>query len=330
MTVRMPDSLRVGIIGCGSMGEAHARCLRDIEGVELASFCDVEESRARKLKEKFNGADATVDAEQVLRDDAIDVVYICTHHDTHAGLAIEAIEHGKHVFMEKPLALNIEDAIKVGMALKRKPVSFMVGFKLRFNPSVEKTRAFINRPILSIGQVADDRWPDSFWGNDPERGGGNVLSQGCHAMDILRFVHRSEPVRVYAEGGNYSHPGIDIIDTMVATISFADGGVSTVAIGDSGKTSVVSKFSFQFMDGSRCAHLYNRLKSVALSDGSRETRYHAREELGLMNMNSAFVNTILRNDPPPVTYHDGLQAMRMIFAAFESLKSGVPRDIPRE
>ncbi len=326
----MPDSLHIGIIGCGSMGEAHARCLRDIGGVELASFCDVEESRARKLKEKFNGADTTVEAGQVFRDKAITVVYICTHHDSHAELAIEAIEQGKHVFMEKPLALNMEDAVKIGEVLQRKPVSFMVGFKLRFNPSVEKARAFIARPVLSIGQVTDDRWPDLFWGNDPQKGGGNVLSQGCHAMDILRFVHRGEPVRVYAEGGNCGHPRHDIIDTLVATISFLDGAVSTVAVGDCGKTSVASKFSFQFMDGSKCAHLYNRLKSVALSDGNKETRYHCREELGLMNMNRAFVNTLLCSDPPPVTYYDGLQAMRMIFAAFESLKSGVPRDIPRQ
>ncbi len=312
------------------MGELHARCLRDIEEVALASFCDVEESRAQQLKEQFNGGDTTVEAGQVFRDDAIDVVYICTHHDSHAGLAIEAIEQGKHVFMEKPLALNIEDAMTIGTALKRKTVSFMVGFKLRFNPSVEKTRAFIRKPVLSIGQVTDVRWPDSFWGNDPEKGGGNVLSQGCHAMDLLRFVHRSEPVRVYAEGGNFGHPRFDIIDNMVATISFADGAVSTVAVGDSGKTSVVSKFSFQFMDGSKSAHLYNRLKSVAFSDGSRETRYHCREELGLVNMNKVFVNTLLRNDAPPVTFYDGLQATRMMIAAFESLKTGLPRDIPRQ
>ena len=96
--------------------------------------------------------------------------------------------------------------------------------------------------------MMDARWPDDFWANDPLKGGGNVLSQGCHTMDLVCHLNGAKPIRIFAEGGNYTHHGKDIIDNMVATIRFDNGAVATVAQGDSGQTPFVSKFSFQVTD----------------------------------------------------------------------------------
>ena len=88
----MSAQIQIAIIGCGAMGEIHAQCLSHIEQAGIRAFCDADEARAQALCAKYNGVYATTDTEKVLRDELIDAVYICTHHDTHSTLAIRAAE----------------------------------------------------------------------------------------------------------------------------------------------------------------------------------------------------------------------------------------------
>ena len=323
----MPAPLHVAIIGCGSMGEIHAQCLSRIEGVEIHAFCDSEEQRAQSFHKKFGGAYATADPERVLADDVIDAVYICTHHETHSSLAIRAAEEHKHVMMEKPLALTLEECYKVGNAVEKHGITFMTGFKLRYYPSVSRARQFISSPIVTIAQMMDARWPDDFWANDPVRGGGNVLSQGCHTMDLVCHLNGTKPVRIYAEGGNYFHRGIQIIDNIVATIRFENGAIASIAQGDSGQTPFVSKFSFQLTDGRKTAHLRNRLKTITLFDGESTNEVTDPEEYGFQEENNDFIRSLINQCPPPVTHVDGLRATALVLKAFESVRTGSPQDI---
>lgn len=323
----MPPSLQIAIIGCGSIGEIHAQCLSRIDGVHLRAFCDMDEARATSLSAKFTADYATCDPERVFRDDSVDAVYVCTHHDSHSALAIRAAEEHKHVMMEKPLALTLQECYKVGNAVEKHGIKFMTGFKMRYYPSVARAREFIPSPIVTVGQMMDARWPEDFWANDPVRGGGNVLSQGCHTMDLVCHLTASEPVRIHAEGGNFTHPGNDIIDNIVATIRFANGSVASIAQGDSGQTPFVSKFSFQLTDGLKSAHLRNRLKTITLFDGEKTTELEDPEEYGFLEENKDFVRALLGNTPPPTTHRDGLRATLLVLMAVESLKSGLPQSL---
>jgi predicted dehydrogenase len=107
----------------------------------------------------------------------------------------------------------------------------MTGFKMRYYPSVARAKEFIPSPLITMGQMMDARWPDDFWANDPLRGGGNVLSQGCHTMDLVCHLNGTKPVRIFAEGGNYTHRGRAIVDNIVATIRFDNGAVASVVQG---------------------------------------------------------------------------------------------------
>jgi predicted dehydrogenase len=323
----MPSPLQVAVIGCGSMGEIHAGCLSRITGVSLRAFCDVDEPRAAALSARFPGSYATGDHERVLRDALVDAVYICTHHDTHSTLAIRAAEEHKHVMMEKPLALTLRECREVGDAVEKYGITFMTGFKMRYYPSVARTRQFIPSPLVTIAQMMDARWPDEFWANDPRRGGGNVLSQGCHLMDLVCHLNGSRPVRIYAEGGNLGHPSIDIVDNIAATIRFENGSVASVALGDSGATPFVSKFSYQLTDGKKTAHLRDRLKTVTFFDGEKTTESADPEEYGFIEENNDFIRSLMNGTPPPITHRDGLRATLLVLAAFESLKSGLPQPI---
>ncbi len=323
----MSSPIHIALIGCGSIGEAHAECLSQIEDAKVVAYCDINEMRAKYLQEKFNGLYCTTDVKKIFHDDTIQAVYICTTTDTHHDIAVQAAKAGKHIMIEKPLALTMKECYDVGHAVEKHRVKLMTAFKLRFYPSTAKAKQFISNPIVTIAQFTDQQWPHDFWGNDPVKGGGNVLSQGCHAVDLIYYLNQSEPKRIYAEGGNYTHRTLKIIDNIVATIWFENGAVASVVVGDSGETPVVSKFSFQILDGVRTAHLHDRLLSLTMFDGETVTEHHDAEEFGLIEEDKAFVHALQNNLDPPTTYFDGLRATAIITKAFDSIRKGKPQDI---
>jgi predicted dehydrogenase len=231
------------------------------------------------------------------------------------------------VMMEKPVAMTFQECNDLLNAVEQSRIHFMTAFKLRFYPAVHRVRKSIPSPYLCVAQMIDERWPDSFWGNDPFRGGGNVLSQGCHAADLMCYLLGSEPVRVFASGGNHHHPGIDIIDLLAATVTYANGATGSLVVGDVGRTPFFSKLSFQVMDGSRTAHLYDRLKQVRLWDGAQEHHYTDSQELGVLEENKEFLQVVGGTGHPSATLRDGIRATVLLLRALESLRTGQPQSL---
>ena len=323
----MQSSINIGIIGCGEMGHIHARCISEIGTATLSAFCDTDLQKAETLLKYSQNAYVCSDPERLLRDDSIDAVYVCTQNDSHASLGISAARAGKHIMMEKPVAMSLADCDALRNAVEKSGILFMTAFKLRFYPSVQRVREFIPTPLLCIAQMTDERWPDSFWGNDPIKGGGNVLSQGCHAADLMCHLTGSEPSKVYASGGNYNHPGLDITDTLCATVTFSNGATGSLVVGDLGRTPFVSKLSFQVMDGSRTAHLHDRLKQVSLWDGDQLKHHADTEEEGFLQENREFLSAIGRSSQPSATLHHGIRSTTLLLRALESLKTGEPQSV---
>jgi predicted dehydrogenase len=313
-------STRIGFVGCGAIAHEHARALQRLEGAGLVAYADVSLESAQRMLDTYGGMLATSDPMEVIADDRVDVVYICTWHDSHAPLVELAAAAGKAVVLEKPMAINEVDCLRICDAVERSGTLLMMALKLRFYPMVERARDFIERPIISIAQVMDNHWPDDYWAARPIIGGGNVLSQGPHAMDLLYYLNRCEPVSVYAEGGTFTHAG-DLVDNVVATIRFANGAIASLAQGDSGTTPLVSKFSFQVADGTRSVHLHDRLRSGAFFDGVSTETVQDEEELGMLEENRAFLAALSGDIPPPTTHLDGLRATRMVLAAVEAVRT---------
>ena len=323
----MPPSTRIGIIGCGEAGSIHARCLKELETATVGGFCDPDESSARKLVEYFPEAYTCPTPDRLLHDETIDAVYVCTHNDSHARLGIEAAKAGKHVMMEKPVALTLKECHELLSAVEQSGILFMTAFKLRYYPSVQRVREFLPSPRLCIAQMTDERWPDAFWGNDPAQGGGNVLSQGCHAADLMCHLLGNEPVTISAVGGNYHHPGVNITDTLAATVTFATGAAGSLVVGDLGSTPLVSKFSFQVMDGVRTAHVYDRLKQVRLWDGKQEQHFAEQDEAGFLEENREFLSALREKRQPSASLLHGIRATVLLLRGIESMKTGQPQPV---
>ncbi|MBT4500371.1 MAG: Gfo/Idh/MocA family oxidoreductase [Gemmatimonadetes bacterium] len=321
------SDINLALIGCGGLGRVHAGCVASIEGARFTAYVDIVEEAAQKTLDEFGGEYATTDVEKVLKDDSIDAVYIVTRHDSHASLAIAAAEAGKHILIEKPLALQMEQCEAVASAVEKAGIHMMPAFKMRYYPLIQKAHEFIPEPQLLVGQMMDNRWGDASWAQDPVQGGANVHSQGCHTTDIMRYLSGSEPQRVWAAGGTMTHPGHLCIDQCVASIQFANGHVGSWIQGDACLGQFTSKFFFELFGDGKSVQLYDRLKKATFFDGKETWVEERDEEEGFQMENEEFIAALKEGRQPELTVLDGIQATRIVLAADRAIRTGEVQEI---
>jgi len=326
----MSEEIRAGLIGCGGLGGLHAAGAQQVEGLKFAAYADRDRKRAEKLADQYHGEYADTDPQRLIADASLQTIFICTHHDSHAPLAIAAAQAGKHIFMEKPMAMTVADCHAIEHAVTRAGVQFQVGFKFRHAPMVKRVRQFLPHPIITVGQVIDPPWPDDLWAQDPATGGGNILSQGCHNFDLVCFLTDSKPVSLCANGGAYTHHDQAVPDNIVATIKFANGSAGCLIHGDGGMACYASKFYFEVFGGQQSATLHDRCHKATVwqAPGDPETwtldEAGSADPEGMVAQVQAFADCLRSGKPCMPGPAEGTQAAMITEAIFESVRSGSP------
>ncbi len=326
--------LTLGVIGCGSMARSHMRNAVALENVRLHGFADAREEAAQGFLDEFGGAYATTDPHRVLRDDAVDAVLIATNHDTHVTFGLAAAEAGKHMLMEKPMSMTVPQCDALVEAVETADVRLMTGFKLRFAPLVQEAKRLAPEPFLLLGHMLCNRWDDALWAVDPVRGGGNILSQGCHTFDLVCYLAGAAPVEVFAVGGNYTHADKTYPDNMAGTIRFANGAAASVIQGDAADTSLVSKFFFEVFADGISVQLHDRLHTAAVSgpQAGDRTALHApggQDPEGLHQELAEFAGCLQSGAPWRIgaDHHAGRRATLLAHAFFAAIETGKPQDV---
>lgn len=333
----MTDKLGVAIIGCGGMGRTHARLLATFDDVYIRALVDVREEAAQAIHEEVKAEYTTSDFERVLNDDGVDAMLVCTHHHLHRPMCVAAAEVKKNIFVEKPLALTMDDCNAIRDAVKSAGVKLMVGFQARHSPFILKLKEVIGVPLAIISQLIDPRWGDASWANDPIEGGGNVLSQGCHCFDATSFLAGSEPVSIYAQGGNFTHPNIpQITDSVACVIRFANGAVASVTIGDFGKPALMGKAAYQLYAGDKTGTLWNYYEKepqmkfwgaqpeAFTMDDLPENWRNSHGAHGYVQQMRGMVDWFARDVDPvnAAKVEDGVRATLMGVKAIEAIRTG--------
>ncbi len=320
--------LQAAIIGCGNIGATHANSLRTIPGVRIAAFCDQHLVSAQALSALSPEAYITEDIDRVLNDAGIQAVIIATHNDSHVPMALKAIRNGKAVLLEKPMSLDLDSALRLAREVEARNVPLMMGFKLRFEPAIERAREFLPSPYLTAGHLHDSPWPEEGWFMDPQKGGGNILSQGCHMADLVCYLNPAPPVRIHAEGGNLQHPKSPLYDNLVCSIRFANNAIASLMAGDSGPAPVVSKFSALMTADNRAVLIHDRMKSVSFYENQRSWEERAESEQGFINEVRAFIAALRTGGPLPCNHRDGLLSVLLLDRAYQSIRTGTAQAIP--
>jgi myo-inositol 2-dehydrogenase / D-chiro-inositol 1-dehydrogenase len=346
----VPTEVSVAVIGLGGKGRSHARNLARLPGVHIAALGDISPPAIERARQELGDASekayGTTDPERIFADPNVDAIVIATQHDSHRPLAVAAAQAGKHLLVEKPLALTVEDCQAIVEAVEAQRVQLLMGFQARYRYFTQMIKQRIANPRVIVGEIIDPQWPDSFWAVDPIKGGGNVLSQGVHTFDLVCYLAGSEPTSIYAVGGIFSHdPAVTpTIDTCLATLTFANGVVANVAIGDFGPLPWAGDKSFyQVFDGrNHSATMYGtRVLFASTGPDGIFDRNPVVEELsaasppsheqpdyaGTTRLVEEFVACARDNRAPTIGAgaRDGQRATVLALRAFESMRSGEPR-----
>jgi predicted dehydrogenase/threonine dehydrogenase-like Zn-dependent dehydrogenase len=314
----------VALIGPGAYARATLIPALKEAGASLAAVASASGLTAEDVAARFGFARAARSMDDVLGDESIGAVVIATRHASHARLTTDALRAGKAVFVEKPLALTAEGLDEVTSALSSNS-TLMVGFNRRFAPLVERMQsAFGNRTQLTISiRVNAGSLPDDHWLQDPEEGGGRLLGEGCHFVDLLTLLAGSPALSGHAVA--VPHPGrpIDCSDNFTAHIRYprAVGSIVYAGSGDSR----LPKERIEVFGGGVAAVLDDFRRLHVYSAGRRRT-WKSAQDKGHRAQIVRFV-AAARGEVEPPAVESYLDATRLTLALAASLRSGEPFEL---
>jgi predicted dehydrogenase len=210
--MKIMGKLKIGVIGAGSISDLHFQSYANNEKVEIFAVCDLNEQRAVEKKNKYHAEVTYTNYEDLLKDPQIEAVSICTWNNTHAEIAIAALNAGKHVLVEKPLCKTVEEALKVEEAVKRSGKVLQVGFVRRFGTNTSVLKSFINSGDLgeiyyAKASILRRLGNPGGWFADKERsGGGPLIDIGVHIIDLCWYLMGKPKVKSIS-GNTYSKLG---------------------------------------------------------------------------------------------------------------------------
>jgi predicted dehydrogenase len=270
------------------------------------------------------GFERVADSEEALiADDTVDAVVIATRHGSHAALVCPALEAGKHVFCEKPLALTLEELDSVVRAAADSTGILAVGFNRRFAPLLRDLRDFVlspPSPVASAYRVSAGHLPADHWTHDLEQGGGRLIGECCHFIDSLVFLTGSQVEEVHAAGYGNSHLPVQARDNVAVTLVFANGSVGSILYVADG-SGRVSKERLEAFSGDRSGIL-DDYRTLALYGADRnESRGSRSQEKGHRLEIEAFLRGIEQGEAP-VPLGEVANVSLATLAVVESLRTG--------
>ena len=306
---------RVGVIGAGAF--ARTTLLPSLRrGADVVAVANATGPSARSVATNVGARLATTDHHELLADDAVEAVVIATRHDTHAGYVIDALEAGKHVFVEKPLALDETELAAVEAAAATADGVLMVGFNRRYAPlAVELRDALGGGGPLVVGyRIAAGRVPRSHWTQDREIGGGRIVGEVCHFVDLVSFLTGSVARYVSASAvGGGSEPRED---NVVATLNMSDGSVATITYAAMGDGSL-AKERVEVL-GERGAGVLDDFRALDLHRDGQTERKTGRRDKGHAAEIAAFL-AACRDGVQPRPVADLAAVMRTTYAIRERI-----------
>jgi len=328
----------IGMIGAGGFGrEVLLPALAEQPGVVLRGICSQKGLTARSVGEKWKFEFCTSDVSAILDADNVNCVLICTRPDSHSNHICKALEAKKHVFVEKPLAVSLEQLKQIQEAIRKHPGHIlMVGFNRRFSPFVREMKKFIEgrgKPIVATYRVNAGSLPPDDWQIDPEQGGGRIVGECGHFIDVLCYLTGSRPSQVYASFiYDPTNPAGDVENASL-TIQFADGSVGTVVYTSQG-TSGFSKKRLEerlevFSDGSVAVLDDFRTLELIGKCVRKRLKSHLKQDKGHACELKAFLKAV-RGGTLQVNPDDYFQTTLCTLLAVDYLRSGAPQKISLE
>jgi len=331
--------LGAAIIGCGWVAEEYVKAFQKDERSEVRALVSRNRANAKRYRDRYDlRCTIETDASKMFQQDDVDIVVVCTPHNVHTEYVIAAAEAGKHVIIEKPVALTPEDVRKQRDAVRKNKVKTIVGFVLHWNPLLMTVDRLIEKEVFGdVFMIEVDYlhriWmkPEEKWFGSREQSGTALLTAGCHAIDALRWFARSEVEEVFAYQVKTDNP-IEYPGTISVNVKFKDGKIGRSS------TTFDAKMPYRFNIGIygtrgtlRNDELFapklfpgqnNFMKIPCILPDSGDVAHHPFE-----GEVSHFLDCIIEDRQPFPNLEDAAKTQAVCFAADLSAESGRPVSI---
>ena len=265
----------------------------------------------------------TSEVETMLSDPSVDTIVIATRHDSHASLADRALRAGKHLFVEKPLALTVAELRTVVSALKGSPGLLCVGFNRRFAPHARRAKKALDGrtgPVMISVTVNVGKLPADHWTRDPRAGGGRIVGECCHFIDLCRFF-TGAPIAMLQVATARDATGNVVDDVVLLQLSFADGSVGTIQYFSNGSKAVPKERVELAFDG-KAIQLDNFRKISAWGVQDVAVRWPQAQDKGHDALVAQFVEATRAGGPPPIPYDELLEVSFFAIGAERLAREG--------
>lgn len=326
--------LRIGVLGAGNFARmVLLPAIRECDELHPAVLCSAGGVSAAHAARRLGFDAASTDEQAVLADPGLQAVFSATRHDQHARHVAAAIRAGKSIFVEKPLCLTEAELHEIEQALEEAGAQaplVMVGFNRRFSPAARRVKGFfgnVSAPLtisvrFNAGAIAADEWIQQ-----DDSGGGRLIGEACHGIDLAAYLAGAPPVRVFAESiGGPQAPEISD-DQCFITLRHANGAISNVAY-LAGGDKAFPKERVEVFGGGRVA-VIDDFRSVISCAGGRTNRHKWRQQdKGHRAEVAAFARALRHGDPSPISWTDLRSVSLAAILAVRSLREGTPFDVP--
>ena len=321
-----PDTVSIGFIGAGSYAQSHL--LPNIpkeNDIVLKGVMTSTGTGSRSVAERFGFEFCAGSEKDILEDPGINTVFIATRHDSHAGYVLSALRAGKHVFVEKPLCLTeseltgIADLYSTLNAQRSTPLILMAGYNRRFSPLAGEMKKVLGHGPMAVayrinaGEIAADSWVQ-----DPKTGGGRIIGEVCHFIDLITFLTGSLPVSIHMTA--MAAPA-NLNDTAVLSLSYSDGSIGSICYFANGDKSLPKEYVEVYCHGVTAVLDDFRALSVYGSGKKKQKKLFSQDK-GQKNEVREFLQAVKSGNASPISFEEIFTTSLATFKAIESCRTG--------
>ena len=321
------EKVNTGFIGAGSFAQSYLIPNVKSFGASLDGVVTARGISSKNVADKFKFNFCSSEPADILENEAINTVFIATPHASHADFASRCLEAGKAVFVEKPLALNEEQLQQVMEVRSRVDQPLMVGFNRRFAPVSQEIKAAFknaNEPLVVNIRVNAGLIPKEHWMQQAEVGGGRIIGEICHFIDLMQYFTGAEPVKVFAECIHTDNQIITPEDNIAIMVKFDDGSVGNLTYLANGNNNLPKELIEVFGAGN--VGVIDNFRSGMIYKGSKATKLKSvgkghREEV------TAFLDAVKNGKESPIDFRSICLTTLTTFKIWDSLTTGLPQEI---
>lgn len=317
------DAARIGFIGAGSFAQNFLlpNCQKhgSLVGVATASG-----NNARNIADKYGFQFATGNAAEIHTHNDINTVFIATRHNLHAQNVLASLKNGKHVFVEKPLCMTEAELTAITEAHQAAHRHVMVGYNRRFSPHIAKIRSAIdpNAPKSILYRVNAGFIPPDSWYQDPQVGGGRIIGEVCHFVDLCMFLAGSHPVSVHAVSMDTA---TNLHDTLSVNLKFKNGSVANISYVANGSKRMDKEYIEVHSDGVS-AQLFDFRETLIF--GKNKDKFKSGQDKGHAAEVKAFLDAITNGTDAPIPFPDIYISTLATLNIIESIQTGTAIHLP--